>query len=77
MEDLSPWQKFKQNQGDAKPWHLIYKENYVSESVLHQRLELCKTCPEFIKITGQCKKCGCVMKLKGLIKQATCPIGKW
>ena len=77
MDGLSEWQKFKQANGQARPWHLIHKENYVSDSVASQRLDICSTCPEFIKLTTQCKKCGCVMKLKTLLKNADCPLGKW
>ena len=27
--------------------------------------------------TAQCKKCGCFMKLKVVIPNQKCPIGKW
>jgi hypothetical protein len=77
MENLSPWQKFKNNIGDTRPWHIIYKEHYVDDSLLQSRLKICGECPNFIKMTSQCKKCGCIMKLKGLLKEAVCPIGKW
>lgn len=77
MTEPSPWQKFKNNIGDTRPWHVIYKDHYVNDLVLESRLNTCRQCPEFIKLTTQCKKCGCVMKLKGLLKEATCPIGKW
>ena len=28
-------------------------------------------------ITQQCKKCGCFMKIKTKLKNATCPLQKW
>ena len=77
MENISEWKKFKKEAASAKPWHLIHKANYVNDSVAHERLSICTGCPEFIKITGQCKQCGCIMKLKTLLKQATCPLNKW
>ena len=55
----------------------IYKEHYVDDSLLQSRLKICGECPNFIKMTSQCKKCGCIMKLKGLLKESVCPIGKW
>ena len=41
------------------------------------RFKICKTCPELIKATNQCKVCGCFMNLKTKLIQAECPIGKW
>jgi hypothetical protein len=49
----------------------------VSDEVQQERLEICKACPELIKLTSQCKKCGCLMNLKTKLKEAACPIGKW
>lgn len=43
----------------------------------NERYEICKACPEFIKLTTQCKKCGCFMSAKTKLAQASCPIGKW
>lgn len=77
MEEISEWKKFKQSTPPARPWHLIHKENYTDDITANNRLEICKSCPEFIKLTTQCKKCGCIMKLKTVLKHATCPIGKW
>jgi hypothetical protein len=42
-----------------------------------ERYEICKACPELIKLTKQCKKCGCLMNKKTKLELATCPIGKW
>lgn len=41
------------------------------------RYQICLSCPELIKLTKQCKKCGCFMKAKTGLKNAKCPIGKW
>lgn len=77
MTELSPWQQYKKNLGDSRPWHLLWKENYAPQNVIKMRLEICHACPEFINPTTQCKKCGCVMQLKTKLKEAECPIGKW
>jgi len=43
----------------------------------NERFEICKTCPELFKMTNQCKKCGCFMKLKVIMPKQSCPLGKW
>lgn len=42
-----------------------------------QRLEICKNCEFFNKITTQCNQCGCIMSIKSLLPDAKCPKGKW
>lgn len=77
MKEQTAWEKYKESLGESRPWHLLDKENYVEEDVAEERLSICKSCPELIKLTTQCKKCGCFMSGKTKLKQATCPIGKW
>jgi hypothetical protein len=88
MSKKSEWELFKeaniekikslQLQKSAKPWDLLNpKTEYVEESVSRDRFNTCKSCPELIKLTSQCKKCGCFMKLKTTMSHATCPLGKW
>jgi hypothetical protein len=50
---------------------------WAEQSLSDQRFEICKACPELIKITNQCKKCGCFMAAKTKLKLAACPLGKW
>lgn len=50
---------------------------WTSEEKGSARFDICKSCPELIKFTSQCKKCGCFMKIKTKLEKATCPIGKW
>jgi hypothetical protein len=50
---------------------------WANEEVSSERYSICKACPELIKLTKQCKKCGCFMAAKTKLQQATCPIGKW
>jgi hypothetical protein len=77
-EELSAWQKYKQNLGETRPWDLVNPNSeWVSEEVSSSRYEICKACPELIKLTKQCKKCGCFMYAKTRLEKATCPIGKW
>lgn len=47
------------------------------ESLSSERYSICQSCPELIKLTKQCKKCGCFMAAKTKLQKATCPIGKW
>lgn len=61
----------------ARPWHVFDPGKKVSEEIAVQRYEICQQCPELIKLTNQCKKCGCFMNLKVKIENARCPIGKW
>jgi hypothetical protein len=78
MSELTPWQKYKQNLGETRPWDLINPNTqWVSEEVAIDRFDICKACPELIPITDQCKKCGCFMKIKTKLEKASCPLGKW
>lgn len=62
----------------VKPWDLFKKSQpRTLEEVKEKRLEICRGCEHFIKITHQCKKCGCFMDQKTKIRAATCPVGKW
>jgi hypothetical protein len=75
---MSKWEEWKSSLGETKPWHLLDPNQYVQdENISIQRLSICHGCPEFIKTTNQCKKCGCIMSLKSKLEKATCPLGKW
>jgi hypothetical protein len=77
-ENLSPWEKYKKNLGETRPWDIINSNvEWTSEEESSRRFEICKQCPELIKLTTQCKKCGCFMKVKSKLEKASCPIGKW
>jgi hypothetical protein len=78
MTEKSPWQKYKESLGETRPWDLINPATeFVTDLVQDERYSICKSCPEFIDLTTQCKKCGCIMKLKTKLEKAVCPIGKW
>jgi hypothetical protein len=77
-EELTPWQRYKQNLGDTRPWDLLNPSTeWAPAEVAEERYSICKACPELIKLTTQCKKCGCFMKAKTKLQGATCPLGKW
>ena len=77
-KNLSAWEQYKKNLGDTRPWDIINPNiEYVSDDIQKTRFDICQSCPEFVKLTTQCKKCGCVMKLKTKLPLASCPIGKW
>jgi len=46
------------------------------EAILSERWNLCSGC-EFLNDSNRCEKCGCFMKVKHKLAQASCPIGKW
>lgn len=50
---------------------------WADQSLADQRFEICKACPELIKLSKQCKKCGCFMAVKTKLQAATCPLEKW
>lgn len=78
-EKKSRWQEYLDNQkGAVKPWDLINPNTeWASEEEANKRYEICKGCPELMKMTKTCKKCGCFMKAKTKLQLAVCPLGKW
>ena len=76
--EKSAWQRYKENLGETRPWDLINPATeWASDEVAQERLSICKQCPELIKLSTQCKKCGCFMIAKTKLEKATCPLGKW
>lgn len=76
--EKTAWQKYKEALGDTRPWDILNPNTeYVDSIVADSRLNICKTCPELIELTKQCKKCGCFMSLKTKLSNAICPMGKW
>lgn len=49
----------------------------VPQDMQKRRFDICLECPELIQLTAQCKKCGCLMKIKTALESAQCPLGKW
>ena len=86
------WQKYKESltndqlesykqslkHKNVSPFSLLNMHNYLKdENVSSERMSICEQCEFLIKITKQCRKCGCMMSLKTKLKDASCPIGKW
>jgi len=67
----------------VKPWDFLKSKSAgsmgerSSDEEAEKRISICQGCPRFVKATTQCLECGCIMKLKTKLKQASCPIGKW
>ena len=62
----------------ARVWDMLDPNiERVSEEVQASRMDFCKDCPFFMKITKQCRQCGCHMPWKTQLPHAECPIGKW
>jgi len=62
----------------VRPWDLFNpNKDRVSDKAQERRMEICRACPFFIKITTQCSKCACIMTQKTKLADASCPIGKW
>ena len=63
---------------DVKPWDLLNPNQPRSqEGLVNSRLEICRACEFFRPKTETCRKCGCFMKLKTMLENAKCPVGKW
>lgn len=78
MSELSAWQKYKQSLGDTRPWDVLNPNTeWTNDENALNRYNICQACPEFISLTTQCKKCGCIMKVKTKLEKAACPLGKW
>ena len=74
---MSKWSEYKQKNGSTPLDLLNPRTKRVTDDVANSRLEICNSCPHLIKLTKQCKKCGCFMAVKAKIEASTCPIGKW
>ena len=70
------WEEYKAK-NSVTPIDLFIKNNYIEKIESDKRMQTCLGCEHLIKLTHQCKKCGCLMNLKTKLKDATCPIGKW
>lgn len=74
----SKWEEYKEKMGSTRPWDMLNPNSeHVVDSERDKRYDLCIDCPEFIRLTKQCKQCGCFMNLKTRLAAAVCPLGKW
>lgn len=77
--DTTPWQKYQAGiRKEVKPWDVLNPNTeWLEEDESNKRYDICKSCPELIQLSKQCKKCGCFMAVKTKLAKASCPIGKW
>jgi hypothetical protein len=77
LSEKSAWQKYKEKNGVTPLDMLNPNTRRLSKEDASKRFDICKSCPELIKLTAQCKKCGCFMKTKTTLAAAKCPLSKW
>jgi hypothetical protein len=73
----SRWEQYKEKNGVTPLDMLNPMTRHADLDMANTRMTICNSCPEIIKITSQCKKCGCFMPAKTKLEAAKCPIGKW
>lgn len=67
----------KEKAEKAKAKRKIQKKTHAKFSERKQRLEICSKCEFYRPLAGLCTKCGCVMPVKAVFKNTSCPISKW
>jgi len=73
----SRWEQYREKNGVTPLDLLNPATKSADKEVAILRMQTCLSCPELIKISHQCKKCGCFMDIKTKLSAAKCPIGKW
>lgn len=74
---MSRWSEYKEKNGVTPLDMLNPMTRHIDLEIADKRMSICGSCPEIIKLTSQCKKCGCFMPAKTKLEAAKCPIGKW
>jgi hypothetical protein len=78
LQEIKKEAAIKLEASKVKPWDILNpKEPKALDILADQRYNICLSCPELIKFSKQCKKCGCFMAVKTKLENAACPIGKW
>lgn len=63
---------------EVKPWDMLNPKQPRSTKELQQeRLAICRQCEFFNSLTVGCNICGCFMRAKTKLANATCPKGHW
>lgn len=73
----SRWQQYKEKNGITPLDILNPRTKPSSPEKASHRLSICQECPNLVKLTNQCRECGCFMNLKVKFEDSKCPIGKW
>jgi hypothetical protein len=77
-EELENIMADSKDKDTVKPWDIVNPSTeWAEKSLSNERYNICLACPELIKLTRQCKKCGCFMAVKTKLQEAKCPLGKW
>lgn len=50
---------------------------FVNKEIYKERLDTCRNCSHYFKPTGNCKVCGCFMRIKASIASMSCPKNYW
>ena len=50
---------------------------FVPQQIYEDRIAICKGCPHYSSLLGNCKICLCFMKVKSKISSQSCPKGFW
>ena len=50
---------------------------FVDKKIYKERLDICRSCNKYIKVTGNCSVCLCFMRVKASIGQMSCPEKQW
>ena len=53
------------------------RQRRASKDLAKSRLDICRQCEFLDKKLVVCMQCGCFMKLKTTLHEASCPVGKW
>jgi hypothetical protein len=62
----------------VKPWDMLNPNQPRStKQLVEERLSICRDCEFFNSLTVGCNKCGCFLRMKTKLHNATCPIGRW
>lgn len=81
---MTRWEEYKKKRlenldagAPVRPTDFLSMENHTTEEIAKTRMDICNECPRLVKLTKQCKECGCFMNLKTKLTHAKCPLGKW
>ena len=62
---------------DALKETILLTAEFVPATTKKIRLEICKGCVSFRKLSRTCEHCGCQMDLKVMYAKSECPKQKW
>ena len=78
MVVMSDWSEYKNKIDESRPRHMLDSSiQKASSEEASRRYNICLSCDKLIKLTKQCKECGCIMAAKTKLQNATCPLNKW